>query len=245
MRKETADELMRKVADDYDAIAGEFSASRTALWPEMRRFLDFVKSGDRVLDLGCGNGRAYRLFEGVAIEYEGLDASEKLIALARREVNDLLATFRVGSMIALPYDAADFDAVMAVASLHHVPSREYRLAALREAHRALKPGGHLLMTNWDRWKPRYAKEHLTAVFRKLIGRSPHDFGDVLIRWDRGPSKVMRYYHAFTARGLARLCRTAGFEVVDSYHVAKGVRVPWWKGDNIVTICRKPARGVRS
>lgn len=245
MRKETADELMKKVAGDYDAIAGEFSASRTALWPEMRRFLDFVKSGDRVLDLGCGNGRAYRLFEGVAIEYEGLDASEKLVALARREVNDMLATFRVGSMTALPYDAGDFDAVMAVASLHHVPSREYRLAALREAHRVLKSGGHLLMTNWDRWKPRYAKEHLTAVFQKLTGRSPYDFGDVLIKWDRGPSKVMRYYHAFTARGLARLCRAAGFEVVDSYHVAKGERVPWWKGDNIVTICRKPVRSVRS
>ena len=56
---------------------------------------------------------------------------------------------------------------------------------------------------------------------------------------------MRYYHAFTRRSLARLCRTAGFEMVDNYYVAKGVRVPWWKGDNIVTICRKPVRGVTS
>jgi ubiquinone/menaquinone biosynthesis C-methylase UbiE len=239
MRKEIADQLLAKVRDDYDVIADSFSASRVSTWPEMDRIREFFKHGDRVLDLGCGNGRAYQLFKGMAIEYEGLDASANLIAHARTNVNDLLATFTVGNMTALPYDSGTFDLVLMIASFHHLPSKEYRLAAMREVRRVLKPGGTLFMTNWDRWKPEYAGEHLTAVFQKIFGRSPYDFGDVFVAWNRGSEKIMRYYHAFTRRGLARLCQKSGLTVVENYHVAKGVRVPWWKGDNIVTVCQKP------
>jgi ubiquinone/menaquinone biosynthesis C-methylase UbiE len=240
MRREIADKLMIKVADDYDVIADAFSSTRVAAWPEMARVREFVKPGNRVLDIGCGNGRAYQLFSGMAIEYEGIDASDALIAHAKKNVSDLLASFRVGSMTALPFAGASFDAVIAIASLHHVPSREYRRTALREMHRVLKPGGTLFMTNWDRWKPKYAREHLVAALKKIFGLSPYDFGDIFVRWNRHGENVMRYYHAFTRRGLAASCRDAGFTVVENYHVAKGERVPWWKGDNIVTICRKPA-----
>ncbi|HSD11968.1 MAG TPA: methyltransferase domain-containing protein [Patescibacteria group bacterium] len=239
MKKETADNLLAKVRGDYDDIADEFSATRTDLWPEMERFKEFLKSGDRVLDIGCGNGRAYQLFEGMAIEYEGIDVSSRLIALAKERIHDLLATFRVGSMLALPYDEGDFDVAVCVAVLHHVPSREYRLAALREACRVLKPGGWLLLTNWDRWKPAYWKEHLAAVARKLFARSPYDFKDIFIRWNRGPTRVMRYYHAFTRGELADLCRAAGLIVTENYYVRKGKRTSWWKGDNLITVCKKP------
>ncbi|HTM68144.1 MAG TPA: class I SAM-dependent methyltransferase [Candidatus Binatia bacterium] len=244
MKKETADRLLAKVRDDYDDIADAFSATRTDLWPEMERFRSFVKSGDRVLDIGCGNGRAYQLFAGQAIEYEGLDVSARLVTLARERVRDMLATFRVGSVLALPYETEEFDVAICVAVLHHVPSREYRLQALKEAFRVLNQGGILLMTNWDRWKPRYWKEHLAALAAKASGRSPYDLKDIFIRWDRGGKRVDRYYHAFTRRELADLCRQAGFIVEENYYVAKGKRVPWWRGDNLVTVCKKPHAAAR-
>lgn len=239
MRKEVADKLLQKVRDDYDVIAESFSASRVATWPEMDRIRELVKQGDRVLDLGCGNGRAYQLFKGMAIEYEGLDASANLIAHAKENVNDLLATFTVGSMTTLPYESGSFDLVLMIASFHHLPSAKYRLDAMREAQRVLKPGGVLFMTNWDRWKPEYAAEHLKSFFKKILGLSPYDFGDIFVPWKRGNEPIYRYYHAFTRRGLAKVCQKAGLTVMENYHVAGGVRVPWWKGDNIVTICRKP------
>ncbi len=239
MRKEIADQLLAKVRDDYETIAEDFSASRVSAWPEMERIKEFCAQGDRVLDSGCGNGRAYQLFKGMAIEYEGLDASAKLIAHAKENVHDLLVNFRVGDMTALPYESGSFDLVLMIASFHHLPSGQYRLTAMREAQRALKPGGTLFMTNWDRWKLRYWREHVSAFFMKMAGSSPYDFGDIFVPWKRGSGSVLRYYHAFTLRGLAKICQKAGLTVVENYHTAKGVRVPWWKGDNIVTICRKP------
>jgi ubiquinone/menaquinone biosynthesis C-methylase UbiE len=238
MKEEFAKKILEKVIDDYDTIAEDFSATRTRIWPEMERIREFVRGGDRVVDIGCGNGRAYQLFQGMAIEYEGVDVSSGLIAQARSRVRDLLANFRVGSMLALPYDDAGFNAAICIAALHHVPSKKYRIQALREANRVIKPGGILFMTNWDRWKPAFWKFHLVTILKKHVGATGLDFKDVLIPWKGGKTRAMRYYHSFTKGELAALCRAAGFDVVDNYYTKAGVRTGWWKGDNLVTICRK-------
>jgi ubiquinone/menaquinone biosynthesis C-methylase UbiE len=239
MREETAKRILDKVRGDYDAIAADFSATRNRLWPEMERFREFIKTGDRVLDIGCGNGRAYQLFTGLAIEYEGLDVSEKLLSLARASVRDMLANFRVGSMLSLPYDNGEFDAALAVAVLHHVPSARYRLQALREAGRVIKPGGWLLMVNWNLWKPRYLRDLARATLKKLSGASDLDFRDALVPWNAGRSSIQRYCRAFTGRELRGLCRQAGLEVIEQYYTSDGKKAGWWRGgENILTICRK-------
>lgn len=229
MKEEAAKALLEKVRDDYDGIADAFSASRVQPWPETERFRTFARPGDRVLDIGCGNGRAYQLFNGLAIDYEGVDVSAKLIRHAKAKTNDMLANFSVGSMTALPYDAGEFDLAMAMAVLHHVPSRALRLQALREAGRVLRPGGWLLMTNWDLWRPARLPLIAVAAFKRLVGLSPYDWNDVFVPWRAEGKDVRRYYHAFTNKELRRLCEDAGFDVVEH-------RV---EGGNFVTVCRKP------
>ncbi len=123
MDKALADKILTDVNRTYDAIAPAFAATRQEPWGELERVRDFVKNGSAVLDVGCGNGRAYQLFSGLAIEYEGVDVSEALLAEARRAIRDQLAVFRHGSMLSLPGDDGRFDLVLAIAVLHHVPSR--------------------------------------------------------------------------------------------------------------------------
>ena len=230
MTSEFADTLLTKVREDYDTIASSFSETRTAIWTEMRRFTDYVEHGAHVLDIGCGNGRAYQVFDGLAIAYEGIDVSVGLIGEAKKHVNDLMAEFRVGSIMALPYDDDEFELAIAVASIHHLPSDRYRRMAIREAWRTIKPGGHLIMLNWNRWLLEYKGEIADMLWR-WITRSGYDFGDMLIPWKRGPEKLDRYYHAFRPHELRKLCEEVGFEVLENEMVQGG--------KNLMTICKKP------
>jgi tRNA (uracil-5-)-methyltransferase TRM9 len=239
MRKEFADALVEKVRRDYDSIADSFSDSRYKPWPEMLAFPEHVPPGGSVLDMGCGNGRAYQVFEGRAITYEGIDSSERLVAHARRLVRSNLARFRVGDLRALPYADTSFDLAIAVASIHHLPSREYRRAAIAEAFRVLKPGGTFIMESWNLWRPKFAREIL-GMLRNVALRKGYDWGDMLEPWKAGSVQVERYYHAYTAPEAAADCRAAGFEVVENGYKEKGKPAPRWRGEILVTVCRKPA-----
>lgn len=237
MREEVAMKILGDVQSSYDEIAEDFSATRSGSWRETERFRSYVQPGDRLLDIGCGNGRAYQLFRDAAIEYEGVDVSPELINIARRLHPDILATFRVGSMLSLPYEDASFDVTTAVAVLHHIPSARLRRQALAEAYRVLKPGGWLLLTNWDLWQPKRLKWLGRNVAAKLLGRSSLDWNDAMIPWKRGVAvPVMRYYHGFTLGELNRLSRIAGFEIVSN--VRSHDCRPGGDG-NFVTVLRKP------
>ncbi len=239
MRKEFADALIEKVRRDYDSIADSFSVSRYALWPEMLTFPDHVPPGGSVLDMGCGNGRAYQALAGRAIAYDGIDGSEKLIAYAREKVRDELVRFTVGDLRTLPYGDDAFDLVIAVASIHHLPSTEYRRMAIREAYRVLKPGGTFIMESWDLWRPRYYYPTTLGMLWRWATRQGYDFGDMLKPWKSGPERVDRYYHAYTRGEAARDCRAAGFEVASNGYLRQGKPAHWWNGEILVTVCRKP------
>jgi ubiquinone/menaquinone biosynthesis C-methylase UbiE len=73
----------------------------------------------------------------------GIDSSAEGIALARSHLKDkwgMTADLRVGSMIALPYPDACFDAVVDVVSLQHLCLSD-SVKALTEIRRVLKPAG--------------------------------------------------------------------------------------------------------
>ncbi len=82
----------------------------------------------RVLDVGCGNNELAKTHEG---RVWGLDAYPW-------EGVDLL-----GDATQLPYQPGALDTVVFMASLNHIPDRA---AALREAHRVLRPRGRVLVT---------------------------------------------------------------------------------------------------
>jgi SAM-dependent methyltransferase/alkylhydroperoxidase family enzyme len=104
-----------------------------------------IGSGDRLLDIACGSGLAVELamLRGAAVA--GIDASERLIAVARdRNPN---ADIQVGDMNALPWDDETFDVVTSFRGIWGTTPD-----ALAEAFRVLKPGGRLGVTVWGHIK---------------------------------------------------------------------------------------------
>lgn len=233
MRKETADIILSEMREGYLAAAAETAATRERLyWDELRRFVDYVREGETVLDVGCGDGRAVEVFRAKKIAYAGVDFSAEAIATAKARWGSE-AAFDVGDVLELPVPGNRYDAVVAAGVLHHVPSEAYRRKAVAELARAVHPGGYVMIVIWNLWQFRYWK----VLAHQLFGwRNGWDFGDLKISWKK--PRFPRYYHAFHVKELRELCEDAGLEVVEQYYVKKGAVVGWIRGENLVTIARK-------
>jgi len=94
------------------------------------------KPGERILDLGCGDGALTRELVRSGAAVVGIDASASQIEAARARGLDA----RLMDAGALTFDA-EFDAVFSNAALHWMTDREPVLAGIA---RALKPGGRLV-----------------------------------------------------------------------------------------------------
>ncbi|MFJ9691713.1 class I SAM-dependent methyltransferase [Kitasatospora sp. NPDC101183] len=107
-------------------------------------FAELVRRQERpVADLGCGPGRvtAHLARLGVRDAY-GLDVSGGMIAAARRLRPEL--RFVQGEMARLGEPDGALGGILAWYSVHHTPAAELP-ALFAEFHRALAPGGHLLL----------------------------------------------------------------------------------------------------
>jgi len=211
MDKEYAQYLLKKTIQDYNLIAEDFSSKREQPWPELRfLFDDYLTPGNKALDLGCGNGRFFEFCQDKAIDYFGVDSSEKLVAIAQERYPQ--AKFRVADALDLPFPDNYFDKVYSIAVFHHLPSEELRLRFLSEVKRVLKPGGSLIITVWKF----HRLESVLLVWKyrilKILGISKLDFNDILEPWGR---KIERYYHCFSERELARLVQEPSFKIKDS------------------------------
>lgn len=92
--------------------------------------------GERILDLGCGDGQLTAKIASSGAEVAGVDASPAMVESARRRGIDA----RLGNAESLPFHA-EFDAVFSNAALHWVRDQDAMMAGV---HRALKPGGRFV-----------------------------------------------------------------------------------------------------
>mgnify|MGYP001225730228 CR=1 FL=1 len=94
------------------------------------------RPGERILDLGCGDGVLTAKIAAVGASVVGVDAGADMIAAARARGLDA----RVIDGQRLPF-TAEFDAVFSNAALHWMRDQDAMLAGVR---RALKPGGRFV-----------------------------------------------------------------------------------------------------
>ncbi|MEX2007953.1 MAG: class I SAM-dependent methyltransferase [Candidatus Spechtbacterales bacterium] len=105
-----------------------------------RKFTSLLPPGGNVLDVGCGPGIKTKLFVEQGFHATGVDFSEKMVDIAKREVPG--GTFLVLDVKEL--DALDgmFDGIFMQAVLLHVHKNE-AMDILRQTATKLKPGGYV------------------------------------------------------------------------------------------------------
>jgi len=109
--------------------------------PAVNEILAGVPPG-LALDAACGTGRLTRLLLGLGHRVIGVDASEAMLARARRDLP--AAEFRAGSLTALPVAPATCDLVTCGLALTHLASLG---PAIGELAQALRPGGRLVLSD--------------------------------------------------------------------------------------------------
>lgn len=225
----TAARLSEMMRNSYNAVAKEFSASRTRFFPELAFLAEHATPGGKVLDIGCGNGLLYPLMKERMVDYTGLDYSKGLLAEARRL--HPFATFMEGDATAMPFADETFDAAFSFATLHHLPGKAIREQSVRETARVLKNGGVFVLSVWYLWQLADMSKYLWPLIRNMLPFSPLDPGDMITPFFNG--KGMRYLHAFTTSELRHLLEQNGFAITGIEIIPRGTT-----RKNIVAVARK-------
>lgn len=130
--------------ESYEQMMGVWSRSVGEV------FLDWLAPlpGLRWIDVGCGNGAFTEvLVERCApVEVQGVDPSEGQLSFARTRPASLVAEFRQGDAMALPFPADRFDAAVMALVLVFVTDPAKGIA---EMVRVVRPGGTVAAYMWD------------------------------------------------------------------------------------------------
>ena len=148
-----------------------------------------AQAGERILDLGCGDGQLTPRIAATGARVTGVDASPAMVASARARGVAAVE----GSAASLPYEGAAFDAVFSNAALHWVRGQD---AMMAEVRRVLKPGGRFVAEMGGHGNIAAIRVALMAVLAR------HGYGD---REDG-----VNYYP--TVEGYTRRLERHGFSV---------------------------------
>jgi ubiquinone/menaquinone biosynthesis C-methylase UbiE len=172
-------------------------------------------SGDRLLDIGCGDGTytiplttgwrggpaGFVRTDAVDIEPQRLkDFEERLVGSS--PASSITVHNMSADDLAFPDDT--FDAVTAIEVMEHVGDVD---AVLAEIHRVLLPGGRFLLTTPNRWFPFETHGPVIGGKRRKIWTAPG------LPWIKPLHRHWSDARAFTATELTTQARTAGLHLL--------------------------------
>lgn len=220
--------------DFYNEAGVHFSRTRqktygsgTHNWVVTDKYLKKLKSGQSILDIGCGNGKLVTgLPKGVA--YLGTDFSQTLIDEAK--VLHQEYEFQYGNVLAEKDWAklGNYDAIFCVAVLHHIPTREKQLFVLRQIKKHLNPQGFVYLTVWNLWQERFLQyhqgEHVEVPYTQ-------NFPDGSRQWKR-------YCVAYELPEMVELTSEAGLTVNEIFYADReGRKADVQTGENLVLVAK--------
>ncbi len=138
------------MSGDCDADRWENDYSRRGrVWGGAVHHLPQLGAGERVLELGCGNGKSFSALAETKCDVVGIDFSPSAAILCRSLTpRNTLTNIALADIRSLPFEDASFDVVFAFHVIGHLPLSG-RIRCAGESVRVLRPGGALYFSGFS------------------------------------------------------------------------------------------------
>ena len=185
---------LTNVKEIYEIIAKHFNSTRNYTWKWINDFLNSLPNGSIVYDLGCGNGRNMM---NKNINFIGIDNCNNFIEICKNKNLNVINS----NIINIPLPDNSADAIICIATFHHLYTHENRLASLNEMKRLIKPNCKILLSVWSINQPKKTRK----IFTK--------YGNNIVTWNSYGRIYERYYYIFKFKEIKKLFLDVGLNVI--------------------------------
>lgn len=182
----------------YDKIAHHFNNTRIYQWEWVKTFLSSIEKYSIVYDIGCGNGR--NMTNNDLIMY-GVDSCKSFVNMCNQKGLNVFES----CMTSLPFRSESADAIICIASFHHLKTEEERLKTLLEMKRVLKKNGMILLSVWSIHQP--------SKTRRVF----YTYGDTIVPWNKYGETFERFYYIFKIEEFESLCSKTGITILKHFY----------------------------
>jgi ubiquinone/menaquinone biosynthesis C-methylase UbiE len=197
--------------------AEDLDKGLAAYAPWMDEILDYEHAGgQRVLDVGCGQGIDMMRYARAGARVTGIDLTPRHAQLARQHLAamGLEGTVVDGDAESMPFADMSFERVSSNGVLHHTPDMP---AALREIRRVLVPGGQARVSVYNRRSFHYwlSQVLLQGVVRRQLLQEGSMHGVLSANIERSSIGARPLVRVYSAPQLRKMLVEAGFTNVRS------------------------------
>jgi len=127
---------------DYCDFEDHFRGDEEEIKERQRRYLEYFKGAEQVLDVGCGRGEFLELLREVGITAKGIDANLDMVLLCQEKGLDVLQGDALAYLESL--SDASLDGIFAAQFIEHLPPSVI-VSFIQLCHRKLKLNGVILL----------------------------------------------------------------------------------------------------
>jgi len=149
-----------------------FRYGRNLILEDLKKVLDQLPPGARVLDIGSGTGHLTKWISSMGFNIEGIEPSSEMIGFAKKNFPEIKFTTAISS--SLPFADETFDLVVAFEVFRYLDKKE-NIDTYNEVKRVLKKEGKFFYTQVNLYSTDlyYFFYHLKKVVYKIRNKVYH------------------------------------------------------------------------
>lgn len=215
----------------FNQIAHDYHSKRKNPWKPLEFFQEFLKKKKYLfngicLDLGCANGRNFKILGTPPKKLIGIDISYEFLKIARKDLKNSSQYSKFESSFIqviladikyLPIRKDSVRNIFSIATIHHIRTKTDRKELISQFNNVLKTNGNIVITVWRKWQKKYRSYFLLDGIKRKFNLEHfkqqkiaglEEFGDKYVPWELSKEKSVynRFYHFFSKYEIKKLLK---------------------------------------